>query len=87
MQTKVEKEIKKRIKLCVWAYTYEMLDAPVASDAEFDKLVREIDLSVKTGNEEMDEYFKNNFIIDSGRWIHKHPDHEGLARLVKYYER
>lgn len=83
-RTRVEQERANRIKLCIYAYTYELLDHPVASDAEFDELVRKIDLSIKAG---LDDWWEKNFIIDTGRWIHTHPDLEGIARLVKFYER
>lgn len=73
----------------MYAYTYEFLDDPVASDAEFDALVREIDLTIRTGDALMDDWFDKEFEADTGRWIHSHPNLDridGLARKY-YYER
>lgn len=83
----VEKEVKRRIKLSVAAYSYEFLDVSVISDAEFDKMSLEVDVSVKTGNELMDNFFKNYFDASTGQWIRKHPQLDLISKLYKlYYE-
>lgn len=84
-RTRVERERANRIRICVWAYAYEFLDAPIATDAEFDVLVRKIDLSIRTGNDVMDDWFESQFQIDTGRWIHSHPDLEGIAKCATNY--
>ncbi len=76
-------EIKNRIRLSVYAYAYEFMNDSLVSDAEFDRLSQEIDLSITTGNEEMDSFFAKEFIADSGMWIRKHPN---LKRVNEIYE-
>jgi hypothetical protein len=85
--TAVEKEIKRRIKLSVAAYSYEFLDVSIISDAEFDKMCSEINPSIVTGNKQMDKFFKQSFDASTGQWIHKHPQIDGIKKLYKlYYE-
>jgi hypothetical protein len=76
-------EIKNRIRLSVYAYAYEFMNDSLVSDAEFDRLSQEIDLTINTGNEEMDSFFAREFIADSGMWIRKHPN---LDRVKELYE-
>lgn len=83
----VEKEIKRRIKLSIAAYSYEFLDVSIISDAEFDKMSLEVDISVDTGNKLMDNFFKNHFDPSTGQWIRKHPQLDLIDKLYKlYYE-
>ena len=79
-----EIERRRRIRVSLWAYAYEIRDTPFVSDSRFDDQCRLIDLSVDTGNREMDVFFRTHFTPDTGMWIHKHPDLTGLATL---YER
>jgi len=76
-------EIKNRIRLSVYAYAYEFMDDSLVGDAEFDRLSQEIDLTIITGNEEMDSFFAREFIADSGMWIRRHPN---LKRVNELYE-
>ena len=78
-------ETRNRIKLSVAAYAYEFLNISVMSDAEFDSMSRTIDVSRSTGNKVMDNFFKKEFKADTGMWIHKHPDLEGIKSLYKRY--
>ena len=73
----------RRIKLSVYAYAYEFMNDSLIDDAEFDRLSQEIDLTINTGNEEMDSFFAREFIADSGMWIRKHPN---LKRVKELYE-
>ena len=82
--SKVEKEVRRRIKLSVAAYAYEFKDAQIISDAEFDKMCLEVDVKVDTGNKVMDSFFKKHFDPSTGQWIHKHPE---LAKIAQLYER
>lgn len=83
----IEREVRNRIKLSVAAYAYEVESTTVMSDAEFDKLSYEIDLTVSTGNTEMDEFFQSNFDASTGQWIHKHPRLSQISELFfKYYQ-
>jgi len=79
------KEIKNRIKVCVAAYAYEVLNESIISDAEFDALCREIDPQVTTGNILLDKFFKTEFDPSTGSWIHKHPQLDKIKSLMKYY--
>ena len=72
--TPVEIERRNRIRLTAAAYAYEFLNDPIMSDAEFDDLCKQIDLSVDTGNPVLDNYFREHFIPDTGQWIHDHPE-------------
>jgi hypothetical protein len=81
----IEKEVRRRIKLSVAAYSYEMLDESIMSDAEFDKMCLEVDLKVDTGNKKMDSYFKKNFDSSTGQWIRKHPELDKIADLYERY--
>ena len=86
--SKVEKEVRRRIKLSVAAYSYEMLDESIMSDAEFDKMCTQVNLKVDTGNKKMDSYFKKNFDPSTGQWIRKHPELDKIADLyVRYYKK
>lgn len=77
-------EKKKRILISLWAYAYEIEDAPMVSDAEYDKLSTEIDPSITTGNEVLDKFFKEEFSPNTGMWVRKHPKLHKLKRLYKY---
>ena len=76
-------ETRRRIKLSVYAYAYEFMNDSLIDDAEFDRLSQEIDLTINTGNEEMDSFFAKEFIADSGMWIRRHPN---LERVNEIYE-
>ena len=75
-------EIKRRIKLSIAAYAYEIKDRSIMSDENFDKECRKVDLSISTGNRKMDKWFKNHFAPSTGQWIHKHPN---LKRIDELY--
>lgn len=83
-QTRVEKEIWRRIRLSVWAYAYEFKDDPVVPDAQFDAMAKEIDPGIETGRTELDEFWKNEFHPHTGMWIRKHPQ---LQKIERIYER
>ena len=86
--TDIEKERRNRIKLSVAAYTYEVYNESIMSDAEFDQLADKINVQVVTGNELMDDFFREHFSPYTGQWIHKHPDKEGLERVyAKVFKR
>ena len=80
----VEKERRLRIKLSVAAYAYEYENTSIISDTEFDKLCLQVKKTVATGNELLDNYFRECFDPSTGQWIHKHPE---LAKIAILYER
>lgn len=81
--TPVEVERRNRIKLSVAAYAYEFLSTSIMSDDQFDKLAKQIDVSVDTGNAKLDKYFQKYFNPDTGQWIHKHPELDKIAQCYK----
>lgn len=83
-QTKKEIERRRRIRLSLWAYAYEIRGESIVSDAVFDEEARKVDLTIDTGNPKMDKWFKENFADYTGSWIGKHPELDKLAAL---YER
>lgn len=76
-------ETRRRIRLAVAAWAYEVHDDPVMSDAEFDTLARSVDLSIGTDRPDLDEWFHENFDPSTGIWIHAHPEPEGLERIYR----
>jgi hypothetical protein len=86
--TEVEQEIRRRIHLSIAAYSYEYEDESIMSDAEFDKMSLEVQPNMKTGNDRMDRFFKNNFDPSTGQWIRKHPEIARIKRIYNdYYKR
>lgn len=81
----VEKEIRNRIQLCIYAYAYEKENDSVISDGEFDKLCLAIDPQLDTGNKKLDDFFKKEFDPSTGQWIHIHPELDKIAELYKKY--
>ena len=77
------REIRNRIRLSLASYSYEFHAASLMTDAEFDKLSREINPNEKTGNELIDRFFREEFMVDSGMWIRRHPE---LDKLKLIYE-
>lgn len=78
----IELERRRRIRLSVAAYAYEIGGTPILTDSEFDSLARSIDVNTSTGNEQMDAFFREHFDASTGMWIHKHPDLAGLERIA-----
>ena len=79
----IGKEIRNRIRLSLASYSYEFHDDSLMTDAEYDKLSREINPNEKTGNELIDRFFREEFMVDSGMWIRRHPE---LDKLKLIYE-
>ena len=70
--------------MSVWAYAYEFKADPLVEDSVFDFEASRVDPQVNTGNDVLDKFFREEFDPDTGMWIHKHPDLEGIKRV---YER
>ena len=81
----IDSEIRNRILVSVAAYAYEYLNAPIMSDADFDTLAQQIDITKQTGNKTLDTFFEKYFTPDSGMWIHKHPEKNKLKYLYEEY--
>ena len=77
-----ERETKRRVRVAVAAYAYEVEAAPIMSDAEFDELAAAIDLTIDTTRPAMDKWFRENFEPHTGQWVLRHPDIDGLRRTL-----
>ena len=82
--TPAERQTRLRILVATAAYAYEIANDPIMPDAQYDSMARQIDPSISTGNETLDEFFEWEFSCHTGMWIHSHPDLEGIR---KRYER
>lgn len=82
----LEREVRNRIKLCVATYAYEVVDKPIMSDAEWDRLAQSINPKQGTCHPLLDEFFATEFSPMTGMWIHKHPEFRKLAKThEKHY--
>lgn len=79
----VEVERQRRINVAVWAYAYEVLNDSLVDDGTFDQQCLLVDLTIDTGNKTLDNFFRKHFTPDTGLWVHKHPDKEGLRRVYQ----
>lgn len=79
--TEMEKERRRRIQVCLWAYAYEVEDNPLVDDGTFDKVCREIDVKIDTNKPEIDAWFRKEFDPCTGSWIRSHPDYDGIRLL------
>ena len=81
-------QIRIRIRLSVAAYAYEYKNTSIMSDAQFDWLSKQVDTTVYTGYRKLDNFFKKHFESDTGMWVRKHPDKQGLRTIYeKYYNK
>ncbi|MBB3910138.1 DNA ligase LigA-related protein [Sphingomonas desiccabilis] len=81
--TPQEVERRRRIRVAVWAYAYEVLDVSLVSDEVFDRECKLVDPKVSTGNRRLDAFFRKHFADYTGQWVHKHPDLPRLAQLTR----
>lgn len=77
----IQKEIKRRTSVALWAYAYEFKSDSLVSDQLFDKTCREINLEISTGNTIMDEWFKKEFTPCTGMWVYRHPNLDKLEEI------
>ena len=80
----VNEEIRNRIRLSVAAFAYEFMNDSIMSDEEYDELSKKINKNKDTGNQYLDNWFRLNFVPDSGMWIRTHPQ---LSRLNYFYKK
>jgi hypothetical protein len=78
----IERERRRRINLCVWAYAYEIAAAPLVSDATYDETAQASKPHLRTGY--LDEWWRSTFEPHTGQWIHDHPE---LPRVAASYVR
>lgn len=80
-----EVERKARIRISVAAWAYENNLRPIMSDQDYDQLSKAINPRLATGNQRLDNFFRRHFSPDTGLWIHKHPNTQGLANIYHRY--
>ena len=76
-------ETRRRVRLTVWAYAYEIEQDPLVGDDEWDRECLLVDLSVSTARPDLDEWWRANFSPDTGMWIHLHPEKHLAAHLYR----
>ena len=76
------RETRRRIRISVAAYAYEIDDDPIMSDKDYDKLASEINLHRETGNRKLDKFFKKHYSPHTGSWIRRHPELDKLKILT-----
>jgi len=79
MPTQIEEERRLRIKVSVWAYAYEIMNDPIATDQQFDEECAKVNIFLNTGRH--DDWFRSNFDPWTGMWVRNHPDLAGLHRI------
>lgn len=79
--TPEERERKRRIDVAVWAYGYEYESESLVPDDVFDRVSLAIVPEMATGNKRLDNFFRRHFHPDTGMWIRKHPDLDGIRRV------
>lgn len=73
--------------MAVAAYAYEIENDSIMTDAEFDSLSKEVDVSISTGNRKLDNFFKKHFDPSTGVWVHMHPEKWKLRGLYLRYRK
>jgi hypothetical protein len=74
-------ETRRRIQVALWAYAYEIADDPIVTDAVFDAVSSQIDVSIQTGNALLDKFFAEKFDASTGMWVRDHPELDKLEAL------
>lgn len=72
-------ERRRRIKLSLWAFAYEIVGAPMVDDATFDAMAYASNRDISTGR--LDIWWRLNFQPFTGQWVHQHPELDRLAKL------
>ena len=80
---RVCQETRKRIRVAVAAWAYEVMHRPIMDDAQFDELAKSIDLSIDTRRPDLDKWFRKNFQSYTGSWVHGHPDRVRLNQIAE----
>ena len=79
-------ETRRRIKLSVWAYAYEVENVSIVPDYMYDFESNMVNLATPTKRPDLDFWFNCNFSPCTGMWIHKHPELDKIKKLyMRYY--
>lgn len=81
--TPVEIERRRRIRVALWAYAYEIANDELVPDAVFDREALLIDPKVPTGHRVLDRFFREKFASYTGQWVNEHPELHKLAALYR----
>jgi tRNA/tmRNA/rRNA uracil-C5-methylase (TrmA/RlmC/RlmD family) len=81
--TPEETERRRRIRVSVWAYAYEVLDVSLVSDELYDRECYLVDPKVTTGRPRLDEFFRKHFAAYTGQWVRLHPEQAKLHALTR----
>ena len=84
--TEIERQRRIRILLSLYAYAYEFKARSIVSDADYDRLALQVDTSIDTDNEMLDNFFKKEYNPYTGQWIHKHPEKNKLEAMYIQYD-
>ena len=84
--TNVERQRRIRILLSLYAYAYEFKARSIVSDADYDHLALQVDTSIDTENETLDNFFKKEYSAYTGQWIHEHPEKDKLEAIYTQYD-
>ena len=79
--TPKEIETRRRIRVCVWAYAYEIMNDLIVTDAVFDVECYQVNLAIETDRLDLDYWFRAHFQPDTGMWIHKHPELDKIHNI------
>ncbi len=76
-------ETRRRIRVSIAAYAYEVMSESIMPDHEYDDLAKSIDLSIDTRRPDLDRWFRANYKDYTGSWIHGHPDWTKLNTITR----
>jgi hypothetical protein len=76
-------ETRRRIRVSLAAYTYEVMLHSIMSDHEYDELAKSIDLSIDTRRPDLDKWFRKYYKAYTGSWIHSHPEKTRLDQICR----
>lgn len=74
-----------RIRLAIYAMSYECYNHSLVADNVFDMLAKEVDTSVSTDRPDLDAWYKEHYTEHSGMWIWGLPveDRMGIRALTE----
>jgi hypothetical protein len=78
-----ERQVWIRTRIALGAYAYEIMGKTFISDAEFDRLCRQVDVNISTNRPDLDAWFKKEFDSSTGVWIYHHPDLGRIKHLLE----
>lgn len=79
----VDDERRRRVRLALWAFAYELMDNPLVDDALFDAECYKVDLSISCDypGHAYDSWWRERFQPHTGQWIRSHPNLAGMSKL------